>query len=59
MTPANPLQLHLFDADPDPAVIPPERRQRLMRLTGELLREAAQDEIAWAEATRAMEAVDE
>lgn len=59
MTSANPLQLHLFDANPDPTVIPPERRQRLMRLTGELLREAAQDEIAWAEATKTMEMIDE
>jgi hypothetical protein len=59
MIPAHPLQLHLFDTNPDPAVIPPERRQRLMKLTGELLREAAQDEITWEEATKAMEAVDE
>lgn len=59
MIPAHPLQLHLFDTNPDPTVIPPERRQRLTRLTGELLREAAQDEITWEEATSTTEAVDE
>jgi len=59
MTATDPLQLHLLDANPDPASIPPERRQRLMRLTGELLLEAAQDEITREEATRATEAVDE
>jgi hypothetical protein len=41
MTATNPLQLHLFDATPDPAMIPPDRRQRLLTLTGALLSEAA------------------
>jgi hypothetical protein len=43
MTAANPLQLHLFDATPDPETIPPDRRQRLLTLTGMLLSEAAGD----------------
>lgn len=41
MTATNPLQLHLFDATPDSATIPPDRRQRLLTLTGVLLSEAA------------------
>ena len=41
MTATNPLQLHLFDATPDPATIPPDRRRRLLTLTGVLLSEAA------------------
>ena len=44
MTATDPLQLHLFDANPDPASIPPERRRRLLTLTGTLLREAAHNE---------------
>lgn len=43
MTTTNPLQLHLFDATPDPATIPPDRRRRLLSLTGALLSEAARD----------------
>lgn len=43
MTTTNPLQLHLFDVTPDPATIPPDRRQRLLTLTGALLSEAARD----------------
>ena len=43
MTVTNPLQLHLFDASPDPAAIPPDRRRRLLTLTGALLSEAARD----------------
>lgn len=43
MTATNPLQLHLFDATPDPATIPPDRRRRLLMLTGALLSEAARD----------------
>ena len=39
----NPLQLHLFDASPDPATIPLDRRRRLLTLTGALLSEAARD----------------
>lgn len=39
----NPLQLHLFDPTPDPATIPPDRRRRLLTLTGTLLSEAARD----------------
>lgn len=59
MTTLHPLQLHLFDADPDPAKFPPERRQHLVRLTGVLLREAAQGEVAHQEAPSVAEAVDE
>lgn len=59
MTTAHPLQLHLFDANPDLEAIPVERRQRLLRLTGELLREAAQGELTRDEATGAMEKVNE
>lgn len=44
MTASNPLQLHLFDANPDPAFIPPDRRQRLLTLTGALLSEAVRNE---------------
>lgn len=43
MTATNPLQLHLFDATPDPATIPQDRRRRLLTLTGALLSEAARD----------------
>jgi len=43
MTATNPLQLHLFDANPDHASIPPDRRRRLLTLTGALLSEAARD----------------
>ncbi len=43
MTATNPLQLHLFDASPNPAMIPPDRRRRLLTLTGALLSEAARD----------------
>lgn len=43
MTATNSLQLHLFDATPDPATIPLDRRRRLLTLTGVLLSEAAGD----------------
>lgn len=43
MTATNPLQLHLFDAPPNPETIPPDRRRRLLTLTGMLLSEAAGD----------------
>lgn len=56
MTTAHPLQLHLFDANPDLEAIPVER---LLRLTGELLREAAQGEIPQDEAPAATEKVNE
>ncbi len=46
-----PLQLHLFDAHPNPAAIPPERRWRLLRLTRELLQEAARSETPSEEIT--------
>jgi len=45
MTATNPLQLHLFDATPNPKTIPPDRRQRLLTLTGMLLSEAARAEM--------------
>jgi hypothetical protein len=41
MTATNPIQLHLFDAAPNHDTIPPDRRQRLLTLTGVLLSEAA------------------
>ena len=41
------------NANPDLDAIPVERRQRLLRLTGELLREAAQGELTRDEATAA------
>lgn len=44
MTATNPLQLHLFDATPDPETMPPDRRRRLLTLTGMLLSEAAGDQ---------------
>ncbi|MEO0831145.1 MAG: hypothetical protein AAFY03_11915 [Pseudomonadota bacterium] len=59
MTTPDPLQLHLFDADPNPAAIPPERRLRLLRLTGELLQEAAGSETAPEEVTNGTEIRDE
>ena len=59
MTPTHPTQLHLFDANPDPALIPPERRQRLVRLIGSLLREACQDEEMLVATTKEAETVDE
>lgn len=43
MTAPNPLQLHLFDATPDPEMISPDRRRRLLTLTGMLLSEAVGD----------------
>lgn len=43
MTKTSPLQLHLFDATPELATIPPDRRRRLLRLTGALLSEAARE----------------
>lgn len=43
MTATNPLQLHLFDATPDPETIPPDRRRHLLTLTGMLLSEAVGD----------------
>ena len=58
MTTLHPLQLHLFDAISDPAAIPPERRQRLLKLTGDLIREAAQNEIP-QEDLGMMETIDE
>ncbi|MBM2324360.1 MULTISPECIES: hypothetical protein [Alphaproteobacteria] len=44
MTATNPLQLHLFDATPDPETMPSDRRRRLLTLTGMLLNEAAGDQ---------------
>ena len=44
MTATNPLQLHLFDAMPDPETMPSDRRHRLLTLTGMLLNEAAGDQ---------------
>ena len=59
MTAPHPVQLHLFDASPDPAAIPPECRLRLLRLTGELLQEAARDEASAQDATSLTEMIDE
>ena len=59
MTAPHPIQLHLFDANPDPAAIPPECRLRLLRLTGELLQEAALSETPAQEPTRVTEMIDE
>ncbi|MFK7945291.1 MAG: hypothetical protein AB8B85_20580 [Paracoccaceae bacterium] len=59
MTAPHPLQLHLFDVHPDPSAIPPERRQRLLRLTGELLQEAALSERLLQEATSVTAVIDE
>ena len=55
----HPVQLHLFDASPDPAAIPPESRLRLLRLTGELLQEAALSETPAQETARVTETIDE
>lgn len=59
MTATNPLQLHLFDAIPDPATIPPDRRRRLLTLTGALLREAARDVTDMGDPSSARETPDE
>jgi hypothetical protein len=59
MAPIHPLQLHLFDADPDPAAISPERRRRLLRQIGVLLQEAMQSERPPEEAARITEQPDE
>lgn len=59
MTTELPLQLHLFEANPDPAAIPPERRRRLLRLTGALLQEAAQSEMPLEATARVAELPDE
>ncbi|MEM1151693.1 MAG: hypothetical protein AAGI03_14250 [Pseudomonadota bacterium] len=59
MTATNPLQLHLFDANPDPASIPPECRRRLLTLTGALLWEAAHNETAKGETLPVQETRDE
>ena len=59
MTTVHPLQLHLFDANPDPATIPPERRRRLLRLTGALLQEAVQSEMVVETTARMAEFPDE
>jgi len=59
MTATNPLQLHLFDATPDPATIPTDRRRRLLTLTGTLLSEAARDVTEMEELSRAREIHDE
>jgi hypothetical protein len=45
MTATNPLQLHLFDATPEPETIPLDRRHRLLTLTGMLLSEAVGDRV--------------
>lgn len=47
MTATNPLQLHLFDATPEPEMISPDRRHRLLTLTGMLLSEAVGDGSDW------------
>ncbi len=59
MSATTPLQLHLFDANPNPASIPPERRLRLRRLTGELLQEAARSETPSEDETSETEMSDE
>ena len=59
MTVPHPLQLHLFDANPNPATIPPERRLRLLKLTGALLQEAARSETPSEDATNKTEMSDE
>jgi hypothetical protein len=59
MTTVHPLQLHLFDANPDPAAIPPERRRCLLRLTGALLQEAAQGKMQSEATARMAELPDE
>jgi hypothetical protein len=59
MTATNPLQLHLFDANPDPATIPPDRRRRLLTLTGALLSEAERDMADIDDPSAAKEAHDE
>lgn len=59
MTATNPLQLHLFDATPDPATIPPDRRRRLLTLTGALLSEAARDVAGMEDPSPARETPDE
>lgn len=59
MTATDPFQLHLFDANPDPASIPPERRRRLLTLTGALLQEAAQNEAPMETASPVTEMPDE
>ena len=59
MTAPHPLQLHLFDANRGPAAIPPECRLRLLRLTGELLQEAALSETPAQETARVTETIDE
>ena len=59
MTAPHPLQLHLFDANPNLAAIPPERRLRLLRLTGELLQEAARSATPSEEAPSDTEMKDE
>jgi len=59
MTATNPLQLHLFDATPDPATIPTDRRRRLLTLTGTLLSEAARDVTEMEELSQAREIHDE
>lgn len=59
MTTPTHLQLHLFDIYPNPAAIPPERRLRLLRLTGELLQEAARSEAPPEELTSRTEVSDE
>jgi hypothetical protein len=59
MTATNPLQLHLFDATPDPTTIPPDRRQRLVTLTGVLLSEVVQARLDMDEPSALREAHDE
>ena len=59
MTTVHPLQLHLFDANPAPAAVPPEHRRRLLRLTGALLQEAVQSEMPLETAARIAERPDE
>ena len=59
MRAANPLQLHLFDATPDPLTIPPDRRRRLLTLTGALLSEAARDVADMEDPSAARETHDE
>jgi hypothetical protein len=59
MTATNPIQLHLFDASPDPATIPLDRRRRLLTLTGALLSEAARDMTDLEDPSAARETHDE
>lgn len=53
------LQLHLFDANPDHALIPPRRRQRLLALISTLLSEVADNDRLGKELSPGLETVNE